>query len=150
MHLVCYKGRMTERLARAAAAHPWRAIGAWIAAIVVAFVLVGAFLAGGLTSDATVTNNPESLRAERLREPLVHRSAGETTELVVIRNEDLAADDPAFRAEFDRLSGELADTGAAVLVVSPYDGEGLISEDGHARARPDPARLRRGGDGRRT
>jgi uncharacterized membrane protein YdfJ with MMPL/SSD domain len=133
---------MTERLARAAAAHPWLTIGAWLAAIVVSFVLVATVLGGGLTTDAIVTNNPESMKAERLMEQSLPPTQGETTELVVIRNEDLTAEDPAFRAELERLAGELENTGAAALVVSPYEGDGLISEDGHAvlvpiQLRPD-------------
>ncbi|HEY7537619.1 MAG TPA: hypothetical protein VH721_06495, partial [Gaiellaceae bacterium] len=53
---------MTQRLALACASHPWRTVVAWIGAIVVAIVLVGALLGDGITSEGHVTNNPESLR----------------------------------------------------------------------------------------
>ena len=58
---------MTQRLAVACARHPWRTVAAWIGAIVVAFVLVGALLGANLTGEGNVTNNPESLRANDLR-----------------------------------------------------------------------------------
>ena len=38
---------VTERLARACARHPWRTIGAWIAAIVVAFAVIASSLGDG-------------------------------------------------------------------------------------------------------
>ncbi len=132
---------MTERLARSAARHPWRWIGAWIAAIVLSFLLVGTLLGDGLTTDATVTNNPESVQADRAMHRMQPDEA-ETTELVVVRNEELLAEDQAFRDKLDELAAELDATGAAAQVVSPYEGEGLISEDGHAvlvpiRLQPD-------------
>jgi RND superfamily putative drug exporter len=65
---VCYNVPVTERLARAAAAHPWRTIGAWIAAIVIALGFVATLLGGNLTSEGAVTNNPESVRAEQVEE----------------------------------------------------------------------------------
>ncbi len=49
------------------------------------------FLGDGLTSEATVTNNPESLRAERLAgESLPHQA--QATELLVVRNEELTSE----------------------------------------------------------
>ena len=79
----------------------------------------------------------------------------EATELVVIRNEDLTAHDPAFTAELERIVTELGDTRAVANVVSPYEGDAaLISEDGHAVLVPvqlarDEDGDRRGSDRRR-
>ena len=53
---------LTERLARASAAHPRRVLAAWGVAIVGALVLAATSL-HGLTSSASVTGNPESARA---------------------------------------------------------------------------------------
>ena len=58
---------MTQRLAVACARHPWRTVAAWIGAIVVAVVLVGALLGDNLSSEGHVTNDPESLRAYDLQ-----------------------------------------------------------------------------------
>src|SRR6185503_700694 len=47
---------MTQTLARSAARHPWRVIGAWIAAIVVAVVHVGGFTAT-VTGETTLDHD---------------------------------------------------------------------------------------------
>ncbi len=116
---------MTERLARAAAAHPWRTIGAWIAAIVVAFVLVGALLGDGLTSESTVTNNPESMRAERLigeTQPL----SAQATELLVIRNDEISATASGNREKITPVFAPLNSIEGIAI------GTQTVSEDGHA------------------
>ena len=77
---------MTEKLARAAAAHPWRTVTAWLVAIVAAVVLIGGLLGDRLTSEGRVTNNPESLRGYDLIER--HFPPRDfSTELVVVRSE---------------------------------------------------------------
>ena len=55
---------ITERLARACAAHPRRTLAAWGAAVVVALVLVATAL-HGLTSNAHVVGSPESTKATK-------------------------------------------------------------------------------------
>ncbi len=75
---------MTQTLARACAAHPWRTIGAWLLAIAIGAVCAAAGL-GGLTTEGEVTNNPDSLRAKDLIEQrLPDRRT--RTELVVVRS----------------------------------------------------------------
>ena len=54
----------TQRLAMMSARHPWRTIGAWIAAVVVAVVAIGTLLGGALTTEGNPTNNPQSQRAD--------------------------------------------------------------------------------------
>lgn len=88
---------MTERLARACARHPWRTVGGWILTILLAVVAVGALLGGALTTEGSVTNNPESEQAYTLEaERFPQRDF--TTELVIVRSERLTFDDPAFQA----------------------------------------------------
>jgi uncharacterized membrane protein YdfJ with MMPL/SSD domain len=132
---VCYNVPVTERLARAAAAHPWRTIGAWIAAIVIALGFVATLLGGNLTSEGAVTNNPESVRAEQVEEQSLP-VGDETTELVIIRSDGATAHDQAFRAEVQRFIDRLQATGAVEQVVSPYEAEGLFSEDNQAALVP--------------
>jgi uncharacterized membrane protein YdfJ with MMPL/SSD domain len=116
----------TESLARAAARHPWRTIASWLAAIVLAVVAVGAFLGDGLSTDAHLTNNPESERAYDLIG--AHFPSSEfTTEVVVLRNDDLTVDDPAFRARLD----ELTAAARATHVIARAD-EPQVSPDRHA------------------
>jgi putative drug exporter of the RND superfamily len=53
---------MTERIARACAAHPWRTLSAWALAVVVAMVLVATSL-HGLSTQAHVIGHPQSEEA---------------------------------------------------------------------------------------
>jgi putative drug exporter of the RND superfamily len=88
---------LTERLARASAAHPWRVIAAWGVAVVLSVGIVAALLGSALTTEIEQTNEPESYRAERLvaesfspetrryvDEVIVVRGAGEGTEPLAV------------------------------------------------------------------
>ena len=94
---------MTQTLARTAARHPWRVVIAWIAAIVLAVVLVVGFLGDGLTSDGYVTNDPESLQAYDLMGQRYGRPDG-PEDFVVLRSDSATANDPAFRARLASLT----------------------------------------------
>src|SRR4029450_257437 len=87
---------MTERLARACSRHPWRAIGGWIVAVVLAVAAL-ALLVGDLTTEGHPTNNPESQRADALIEqgfpPDPSRA---TSDLVVIRSARYTGDGPHY------------------------------------------------------
>ena len=118
---------VTERLARASSRHPWRTIGAWLAAIVVALGLSAALLPGNLTTEGHVTGSPESARAERLFFSQFPPDRNGADELVVVRSAAHTARDPEFTAFGRRLLARGQATGAIfrarVLAVS---------EDGHA------------------
>jgi putative drug exporter of the RND superfamily len=116
----------TESLARAAARHPWRTIAAWLATIVVAFVAVAALLGDGLSTEAHLTNDPESERAYDLIG--AHFPASEfTTEVAVIRHDELTVADPAFQARLDGLTDAAGETGAVERADQPQ-----VSPDRHA------------------
>ncbi len=121
---------MNERLARLAAAHPWRTLVAWLVAIAVAVALVVLFLADGLTTDARVTNDPESLEAwALLDERFPERDLA--SELVIVRSERHTVDDPEFRARLEELVEAGRRTGAVEQAVT-YSGTGdesLVSPD---------------------
>ena len=51
---------MTERLARHAALHPKRMLAIWGAIFVGSIAAIALLLPSAITTDATVTNNPES------------------------------------------------------------------------------------------
>ena len=98
---------MTERLARFSAAHAKRVVTAWLVAAAVGAVLAGALLFPNLTSEQRMTNDPESyVGAQILRERLPDPQP--VDELVVVRNERLTADDPAFRRFVADVAGEVA------------------------------------------
>ena len=51
---------MTERLARHAALHPKRMVAIWGAIFVLSIAAIALLLPSAITTDATVTNDPES------------------------------------------------------------------------------------------
>jgi len=54
----------TQALATMSARHPWRTIGAWVAAAAVAVVAIGALLGGALTTEGN-PNQQSAVRARR-------------------------------------------------------------------------------------
>jgi uncharacterized membrane protein YdfJ with MMPL/SSD domain len=129
---------LTERIARACAAHPGRTFAAWALALVAA-VLALVFLLTGLTTEPTLTNDPQSLRAEQVIDrSFPPRPGTGVTDLAVVRSEELTVDDPAFRGFVDGVVDD-GRASEAVLEVRTYYGTGdrsLVSEDEHATLIP--------------
>jgi putative drug exporter of the RND superfamily len=97
-----------KRLVVASARHPWRAIGAWIVAIVLAVVAIGGLLGGALTTEANPTNNPQSQRAKDVREAAFPAaSSAAITDIVVVRSPRYTVDAPQFRTLVRKLAGEV-------------------------------------------
>jgi putative drug exporter of the RND superfamily len=118
---------MTERLARSASRHPWRALGAWLAAIVVALGLSAAFLPGNLTTNGHSTNNPESAQAEKLFQSRFPPDKNGVDELIIVRSPGLRVQSAEFRAHVQQLVQRFKGTG--VVYRSRLLG---VSSDGHA------------------
>jgi uncharacterized membrane protein YdfJ with MMPL/SSD domain len=123
---------VTQRLARACAAHPWRTVAVWLVAIVLGVAGAAGGL-GDLTTEGEVTNNPDSIRAEDLidqRLPDRHTPS----EMVVVRSPRLTVDQPAFRAEVGRLAAIARSTGdvAAAVIYYRRPDPSLVSADRHA------------------
>src|SRR5438874_13509957 len=98
---------MTERLARACSRHPWRTIGAWIAALVVAFACIALLLPGNLTSNGGAAGNPEFRQAERIEFGAVpYNPRLNFRDLVLVRPNRYLVDHPAFRKVVSELAGE--------------------------------------------
>ena len=123
---------MTQRLAKACAAHPWRTISVWLVAIVLGVAGAAAGL-GDLTTEGEVTNNPDSIRAEHLIDQRLpdRRTA---SEMVVVRSPRLTVDQPAFRAEIGRLAAIARSTGdvAGAAIYYQRPDPSLVSSDRHA------------------
>ncbi len=126
----------TESLALACARHPWRTIGAWIALVVVSFVVI-ATLFGDLTTEGEVTSETDSKRVDELRferfTPTAEDFQQQVSEVVVISLEEGTMDDPAVEGRVQALADELREVGAT-NVVTYADQEDLVSEDGEATA----------------
>ena len=94
----CHRGGvgLTERLARACASHPWRAIGAWVAVLVASVVALAVVLTG-LTSEASSTNNPEYQRAdERLAQAFPPDPDSIVTDVMIVSSSRYTVDDAPF------------------------------------------------------
>jgi putative drug exporter of the RND superfamily len=129
---------MTERLARACAAHAWRTIGAWLLAVVAAGAAL-ALLLGELTSEGHPTNNPESQRAsEALAKAFPPQPQNAVTDIVVVRSNRYTVESRPFRAFVERLATEGRETGAVAGAQTFYTtgNPALVSQDRHATAVP--------------
>ena len=126
---------MTERLARACSRHPWRTIGAWVVALLLAFACIAVLLPGNLTSEGGAAGNPEFRQAERTEaasfpfNPRLNFS-----DLILIRSSRYTVDQPAFRAFVGALGRQAAATRKihdAQLYYQTHDRT-LVSRDRHA------------------
>jgi uncharacterized membrane protein YdfJ with MMPL/SSD domain len=127
-----------ERLARASAARPWRVIGAWIVAVVLAAV-ASAFLMGELTTEGHPTNNPESERAETALARAFPRKPNEfVTDIVVIRSERYPVGAPEFHAFVRQAVAQGRRSGAVAGFRDYYstNDQSLVSQDRHGLAIP--------------
>ena len=124
---------MTERLARACSAHPWRTIAIWFAVVVLSFGAIVMLLGDVLTGEADVTSATESKRGYELIAEGFPEEAGdvekEVTEVAVVRSESGRIDAGAG----ERLAQALREAGAT-RVVTAADDPSLVSEDGDATA----------------
>jgi uncharacterized membrane protein YdfJ with MMPL/SSD domain len=101
---------MTRRLATTAARHPWRTIAAWLAAVVVSFGLIVFFLGDALTGEAEQLNNPESQQAYDLMGERLPPSPEFTTDVVLVRSDSVAVDEPAFQRKLEEVEAALRKT----------------------------------------
>jgi putative drug exporter of the RND superfamily len=109
---------MTRRLATAAARHPWRTVGAWIATVFVSLGLIVFFLGDALTGEAEQLNNPESVQADDLMSERLPAIPGEfTTDVVLVRSDSLTVDQPRFQAKVEQVVDRLRETPGVVNVV---------------------------------
>src|SRR5262245_1816014 len=94
-------------LSRASGRHPWKIIGAWLGVLAVAIVLAGTLLGDALTTEFTLTNDSESMRAEHLLRDRLGEANSSIGEIVVVRSASLTVDDPAYRTYVEGLYDDL-------------------------------------------
>ena len=102
-------------MARASGRRPWTTIGVWVVVLVAAMVLTGTLLGDALTLEDTLTNNPESVRADNLLHERLVESNNTIGEMVIVRSTTLTVDDPAYRSYVEELYGDLTDLGDEVV-----------------------------------
>jgi uncharacterized membrane protein YdfJ with MMPL/SSD domain len=129
----------TKALARASAAHPWRTLAAWAAAVLLSFVAVAGLLPGALTTEGKPTNDPQSEAATdvqaRAFPPDPERAV---SDLVIVRSEQYGVDSAPFRGFVERLAAGVRATEGVQTVRSYLDGTdpSLVSRDRQATLLP--------------
>ena len=119
--------QFTERLASAAARHPGRTLGLWLAAFVGAIACIAMLMPTAFSEDRVLYGSEfkrgQDLISERLGE-------SESPELVVVRSEGLKVDARPFRRQVEALTRRIEATGAA-RAVDAYQapGRALVSAD---------------------
>ena len=128
---------LTGRLARFSATHRWYMILGWTV-----LVIVGAGLASGigdvLTTEASVTNNPESEQAKTLLEDRL-RGPAAPEEFVVIQSARLTVDDAPFAALVGEILADVRALEGTVLPATSFyetGSESLVSADRRATLIP--------------
>ena len=123
---------MTERLARHAALHPKQMLAVWSAIFALSVAAIALLLPSAITTDATVTNDPESEQGYDALFRHLPPSDDFVNEVVLARapGKDVTTDRPS-RLEIERLAAALQATGRTLRVRSYYDDEdpSLLSPD---------------------
>jgi uncharacterized membrane protein YdfJ with MMPL/SSD domain len=116
--------------------HPWKTVGGWLLATVIAVLLIAALLKTAISTQEKFTTVPESQVAAQLLTQLrgdVHHA----TEVVLVRSHEVTVTDPIFRAFVDTLSATIEALAPAIvqpeslLTYYRVGARALIAADGH-------------------
>jgi uncharacterized membrane protein YdfJ with MMPL/SSD domain len=123
---------MTERLARHAALHAKRMVVIWGVVFVLSIGAIALLLPSAITTDAHVTNNPESEQGYAAQGRHARPSDDFVNEVVVFRapGKDVTKD-PDVRRAVEELAAALEATGRTYRVVTTYSSNdaSLVSRD---------------------
>ena len=130
---------MTERLARHAALHPKRMLALWGAIFALSVAAIALLLPSAMTTDATVTNDPESQQGYDAIGRHLPPSDDFVNEVVLFRapGEDVTTSREV-RNEVEKLAAALQATGRTHAVTTYYgsNDESLVSPDKDATVLP--------------
>jgi uncharacterized membrane protein YdfJ with MMPL/SSD domain len=105
----------TSGLAQSSARRPWWTIGAWVAGLVLAVVIMGS-LGLKTTTEFSFTNNPEAQAGANVLEEAGLIDDNPTDETVVIRSDNgTTVDDPAFQSRVEEITAILRDMEGVVI-----------------------------------
>jgi RND superfamily putative drug exporter len=112
---------MTERLACYAALHAKRMLAIWGTIFALSIAVIALLLPSAITTDAHVTNNPESEQGYAAMARHERPSNDFVNEVVLVRapGKDVTTD-PEVRAEVEKLAAALEATGRTYRVTTPY------------------------------
>ena len=123
---------MTGFLARICAKRPWVTVGAWIALVVIAGLLIQSLFASATTTELVLSGSAESARASQLLEDRL-RGPEPLVEIVIVQSDSLTVDDPEFQAKVESVFHEVMALGGETVVFGRnYYQEGdatLVSAD---------------------
>jgi RND superfamily putative drug exporter len=103
-----------ESLARASSRHPWRTIGVWVL-LIGAMGVLSAFLLGGvLSNDVAFTNQPESVKAQKIIDADFARSTLDN-EYLVVSSATQRTWDPAYPGFVQQLKADVEHLGKSVV-----------------------------------
>lgn len=126
-------------LSRASARHPWKVVGAWAAAFVLSLGISSTLLASALTTEADVTNSPDSKVGFQLLE---QKLRGETpvNEAIVVRSPSWTVDSPRFREFLESIHAQVRalPPGVVAASINYYESQlpTLVSRDRQASIIP--------------
>ena len=126
---------LTRRLARASASHPWRTLGLWGVAVLVAAASIALLLSSALTTEGEMTNDPESYRGyDLIGEHFPYDPNDVVNEVVIVRSATVSVDDPDFRRHVEDLAFALLGSGYVASARTYFDDgdRSLVSPDRHA------------------
>ncbi len=127
---------VSERLARSCAAHPWRTLALWGAAVITGLALTFGVLRG-LTSEGRIANNPESVRAASLIDKAFPPGPAElerkVSDVIVVDSASRTVDSPEYRNFVGQLARQAEATGGVENLRSYLENAPeLVSRDRHA------------------
>ena len=127
----------STRLAEFATRRPRRVLAAWGVIVLVSLGLIGTLLGSGLTSDAKLTNHPESDAAQKLIDARLPNQT-EFDEVIVMRSERAVVTDATFATRVRTLIRDARRSGSVKQISSYLDpgGKVLVSADRHATVLP--------------
>lgn len=125
---------LTGRAARWSAQHPWKVVGIWAAALIVALAMIGV-MGNRFTAEDEIRTELEAFTADELiTERLNNGVEAPAQEFVIVSSDDLTVDDPAFKTVVDSVVAKIEAHDDLVSDVSTYyetGDEHLISFDRH-------------------
>jgi len=105
-----------------------------------AIMLTITLLGDALTTEGSVTNNPESEQANTLLAERLGSSDGTIDEMVIVRSTTLTVDDPAYQSYVEQLFGDFMALGQDVIAGGAHyyltGEESLVSADRHTTLVP--------------
>lgn len=110
-------GGITERLARASARRPWLVVGVWVLLFVAGAALASG-IGGVLTTEESVSSEPESVKGQNLIDERFGKEPGR--EFVIVRSNDATVDSPEYRSFVEALTSDISGLTGSVQQAHSY------------------------------